>query len=218
MKVRIFKVMKGAFSGKTLARILFNESLSNHSRGLSGRVLDLAGGMNPSYLSILPKNLEVVRTNRSGATDVKAVDINKLLPFVDSSFDSVFLFNALYIVEEPKVFASEVERVLKRGGKWFVSSPFIANEMAEPHDYLRFTAEGLERLARHAGFDDVQIERLGDRASSATHLMHPFFVFSFVRAFIFPLAVLLDSLIPRRVRKVHPAPISYFMVATKNHE
>ncbi|MDP4020448.1 MAG: hypothetical protein Q8P58_00160, partial [Candidatus Adlerbacteria bacterium] len=125
------------------------------------------------------------------------------------------LFNALYIVDEPVALAREVHRVLKPGGKWLMLSPFIANEMPEPHDYLRFTAEGLERLCRGAGFASVSTERQGERASAAAHLMHPFFLFNVVRALMFPLALLFDRLIPTRVRREHPAPLSYFVVCKK---
>ena len=207
--------VRGALRGKTLARVLFDDALRRHAAGLAGRALDLASGANPSYLPLLPPALEVVRTDRKEAPDVRAVDIDAKLPFGDGSFDAVFLFNALYIAEDPEMLAREVLRVLKPGGTWFVLSPFIANEMPEPHDYLRFTEEGLERLCKRAGFAEVRIERLGERASAAAHLMHPFFFFNIVRALIFPLALLFDHLIPSRVRREHPAPLSYWCTAEK---
>jgi len=208
-------VFRGALEGRTLARILFYDALENRARSLSGKVLDLAGGPNPSYLPLLPSSLDIVRTDRVEAEGVRAVDINALLPFPDNSFDHVFLFNALYIVREPEKLAREVHRVLKKGGTWHVLSPFIANEMPEPEDFCRFTAGGLERLFRDAGFQRIKIERLGERASAATHLMHPFFLVRGVRALIFPLAILLDCLVPERVRREHAVPLSYWCAAKK---
>lgn len=213
--ISVGTVFRGALGGKTLARILFYDAFEKRARTLTGEALDLAGGPEPSYLPLLPSTLDVVRTDRVAAEGVRAVDINAPLPFADDSFDHVFLFNALYIVDEPEKLAREVRRVLKVGGSWHVLSPFIANEMASPHDYLRYTAEGLERLFTEAGFSVVRIERQGERASAAAHLMHPFYLFNTIRALAFAKAVLLDRLIPSAVRREHPCPLQYFCECTK---
>ena len=209
------RAVSGALSGKTVGRIFFNEAVRRECAQLSGRVLDLAGGKSPSYLPLLPRTIELVRTDITASEGVVRVDINARLPFPDKSFDAVFLFNALYAAENPESLAQEVHRVLKPGGVWFISSPFVANEMPEPHDYLRFTAEGLERIFRDAGFSSVSIKRMGERATAATQLLHPFFLFNIVRMFVYPLALIVDTLIVSSVRGAHPSPIGYFVRATK---
>ena len=152
MNISIRSAVSGALSGKTIGRIYFNEAVRTHAEDLSGRVLDLAGGKSPSYLPFLPTGIDLVRTDLKGSPGVEVVDINAPLPFPDASFDAVLLFNALYAVEEPNALAREIHRVLKKGGTWYLASPFVANEMPEPHDYVRYTAEGLERLIKKAGF------------------------------------------------------------------
>lgn len=208
-------VMRGALQGKSLGRILFNNAVRAYCANLSGRVLDVAGGAMPSHLPYLPKNIDLVRTDLRAASGVVALDMNASLPFPDGSFDAVLCFNALYIADDPVALACEVHRVLKPRGAWYVSSPFIANEMPEPHDYRRFTGEGLERLFREAGFASAEIHRIGERGSAAMGLLHPFFVFNVVRAFFYPIGILLDSLVPVRVRREHPTPIGYFCIARK---
>src|SRR3989344_4554356 len=203
MNISIRSAVSGALAGKTIGRVYFNDAVRVYAKELSGRVLDLAGGASPSYLPLLPAGVE-------------AVDINAPLPFPDSSFDSVLLFNALYAVEEPDALAREICRVLKKGGTWYLASPFIANEMPEPHDYVRYTAEGLERLIKKAGFSSIAVERLGERASAAVQIKHPFYLFNFVRAFIFPLALLADRLIPKSARAAHPTPLGYFVRSVKS--
>lgn len=215
MHVPMRALIHGAFSGKTIGRVLFNAILARHARQMHGRVLDIAGGASPSYLPLLPKGIDLVRTDIKAAKDVVAVDMNKSLPFEDAAFDAVLLFNALYVAEDPDALAREIYRVLKLGGTWFLAAPFVANEMPEPHDYVRFTAEGLERLCRRAGFMEVSIERVGERASAATQLMHPFFLFNFVRVIVFPLALFFDGCVPQAVRSAHPSPIAYFVHAQK---
>ena len=205
----------GALAGKTIGRIFFNETVRHNCSRLSGRVLDLAGGRSPSYLAYLPTSIDLVRTDLVASPGVEAVDINAVLPFPDESFDAVLLFNALYAVEEPDVLAREIYRVLKKGGAWCLASPFIANEMPEPHDYPRFTAEGLERLIKKAGFASISLERLGERASAAVQILHPFFLFGVIRAFVYPAALLFDKLIPSSTLTAHPTPIGYFVRSIK---
>lgn len=215
MQVSIRKAVSGALSGKTIGRVFFNESVRSLAPSLRGKVLDLAGGRSPSYLPLLGADIELVRTDVSASLGVIAVDMNETLPFKDGEFDAVLLFNALYAAEDPQKLSGEIRRILKPSGMWYLASPFIANEMPEPHDYVRFTAEGLERLCHRAGFTDIVIERLGDRASAAVQLMHPFYIFNIVRALVYPLAILCDKLIPQRAREAHPAPLSYFVCAKK---
>src|SRR3989338_3432614 len=215
MNISIRSAVSGALAGKTIGRGYFNDAVRVYAKDLSGRVLDLAGGVSPSYLPLLPAGIDLVRTDLVASPGVEAVDINAPLPFPDSSFDSALLFNALYAVEEPDALAREIYRVLKKGGTWYLASPFVANEMPEPHDYVRYTAEGLERLIKKAGFSSIALERLGERASAAVQIKHPFYLFHFIRAFLFPLALIADSLIPASTLRAHPTPIAYMVFCTK---
>lgn len=215
VRPRLSTVVRAALRGKTLGRILFNETVRLRCESTSGRVLDLAGGRSPSYVPLLPNAIDLVRTNLSAADGVIIADFNRPLPFADESFDAVLLFNALYIAENPPSLLAEIRRVLRPGGVAYIASPFIANEMPEPHDYMRYTAEGIERLCAEAGFRATTIERVGDRASAAAVLLHPLLHFNVVRAALFPLALMADSLIPHSVRSSHPAPLFYFVVCIR---
>lgn len=198
-------------SGNTLGRALFNDEVMQQGRTFSGRVLDLAGGTG-SYLSLLPRGLEVVRTDAHEAPGIEAVDFNKPLPFPNGSFNHVLLMNALYIVEDPQRLLSEIRRVLKGGGTAIIASPFLQNEMRGPHDYRRLTSEGLDVLFRASGFTAIEITPYGERFSVAAHLLHPFFCFSIVRLPFYALALALDRLVPRHVQAMHPAPLGYFCI------
>ena len=215
--VSLFAAFRGALAGKTIGRTIFNEFVRVRCADISGRVLDLAGGANPSYLPLLPKNIEIMRTDKTSSKGVEAVDINADLSFPDASFDAVLFFNAVYIAEDPERVLREIRRILKPSGAFYLSSPFVGNEMPEPHDYARYTAEGLERMCRKAGFSRALIERMGERASAAAQIKHPFYLSNIIRAFIYPLAILLDGIIPERARKAHPMPIGYFVRAIKNN-
>jgi SAM-dependent methyltransferase len=212
--VSLREAFMAGLRGKTLGYAYATAAIRAYCRGISGRVLDIAGGKNPEYTRSF-KHVELVRTNLNASEGVVAVDMNKPLPFPDNSFDAALLFAALYIAEHPTDLAREVKRILKAGGTWYIASPFLSNEMPEPHDYMRFTAEGLERLLREAGFEEIEVYRMGERAVAAANLMQPFFRFNVVRAFAFSAAVLLDRTVPERVRREHPAPLFYFVRCRK---
>ncbi len=194
-------------SGKTLGRFLFNREIARHAFLLSGRVLDLASG-DGSYRSLLPASIELVRTDLRSSDHI--VDFNEPLLFPDRSFDAVLLFNALYIAEEPGKLMGEIHRILKPNGTALIASPFMQNEMREPHDYRRLTSEGLKNLFSEAGFSIKKIVPYGERFSVAANLLHSFWYFSVIRLCVYAFAHALDHLIPQRVRQNHPAPIGYF--------
>ncbi len=207
--------IKQVLSGKTLGRILFNKKIIQYSHYLSGRVLDLAGGAG-SYNSFLPVDIQLVRTDIHSEENSCVVDFNEPLPFLDNSFNAILLFHAIYIVKKPKILMEEINRILKPGGLAMVASPFMQNEMREPHDYRRFTSEGLERLFRESGFSNYEIIPYGERFAVVAHILHPFWYFSIIRLFIYTFAQAFDRLIPKRVRKNHPTPIGYFCIIRKS--
>ncbi|MDR3570888.1 MAG: methyltransferase domain-containing protein [Candidatus Pacebacteria bacterium] len=211
MQLSIRDVWKGALARKSIGRILSNAAIRTFCAGVTGRVLDVASGKAPGYLSVLPKTIQLVRTDVTSSEGVIALDMNARFPFEDAAFDAVFCFAALYIADDPLSLAREIRRVLKPGGSWFLGSPFIVNEMPEPHDYIRFTAEGLERLGKQAGFEYIEIHRLGDRGSSAINVLNPFLVLRSIRFLAFSCALLLDRMVPKRVRTQHPTPVAYFV-------
>ena len=204
------------WAGKSIGRILFNRAVAKHCASLSGRVIDLAGGVHPSYHGYLPTGVALVTTEYKKVEGVDlVVDIEKPLPFSDASESAIICFNAIYILESPDAFLKEIHRVLKVGGTLFLSSPFMTNEMPEPNDYLRFTKQGLERTLHRAGFSDLVVIPYGERGSAAMYLLDPIFHFAIVRIPFFLLGLSIDRLIPKRILASHPAPIGYFVVAKK---
>lgn len=198
--------------GKTLGRVIFNAEVSRRCADLSGRVLDLAGG--GSYEALLPNGIEILVTNLDPALG-PVVDFDEPLPYDDGSFEHVLLFQALYIAANPIATLQEIRRVLRPGGTAFIASPFLQNEMREPHDYARYTSEGLERLFMSSGFERFGIEPYGERFSVALNLLHPFFLFGIVRLPWYALARALDRLVPTKLRRKHPAPLGWFCTLYK---
>lgn len=83
-----------------------------------------------------------IDADRKPDTVMDATDMN----FGDRSFDAVYMMEVLEHVKEPKAALAEIERVLKDGGRFVMSTPFVFGIHEEPWDFWRFTRHGLEHL------------------------------------------------------------------------
>lgn len=208
--------LRDIFKGRTIYRVFLDKFVLKHCQDISGDILDLAGGGQASYYDYLPKDIKFLKTNIYSDQNIdQIIDFNKNLPFEDNYFDNILFFNALYIVEDIDKFLVEVHRILKPGGKIFISSPFIANEMPEPHDYCRLTYEGLEKYFKKLSWNKIQIFRFGERFTAAIYFFHKFFIFNFIRFLVYSLAILLDKLIPTKFKVNYPTPLGYFCILKK---
>jgi SAM-dependent methyltransferase len=68
------------------------------------------------------------------------------LPFNDNHFDYVWCNAVLEHVPHPHLVAAEIQRTLKPGGMAIIQIPFLENVHGWPHDYYRFTIQGLRVL------------------------------------------------------------------------
>ena len=62
-----------------------------------------------------------------------------LLPFKDSCLDLIISQEVLEHVEDPFAYISEIHRVLKPRGKFYLQLPFVIGYHPGPSDYWRFT-------------------------------------------------------------------------------
>lgn len=204
-------------NGKTIARTLFNLEISKHVKNVGDVVIDLGGGKNPSYerfWHIKPKKFIRVDVNEVAEPNVIA-DLNKPLPFSDNFADVALLFNVIYILEDPIKTLREINRILKIGGRLFITSPFIFNEAKEPSDYWRFTSMALEKILKEAGLNEILIEPIGERFSAAAYLLSPFLLFWPIKFLFYLIAIGLDEMIPKKLKLKQPCPIGYFIEAKK---
>ena len=213
----LISLFKETRNGKTIARTLFNWEISKHIKNIGGVVIDFGGGKNPSYerfWNISPEKFIRVDINKKAEPDVIA-DLNKPLPFSDNFANVVFLFNVIYILENPERTLREINRILKPNGRLFLTSPFIFNEAKEPADYWRFTSEALEKLLKESGFKESRIIPVGERFSAAVYLISQFLFFWPIKFVFYALAIGLDKIIPKKLKLKQPCPIGYFIEAEK---
>lgn len=197
--------------GKTIGRALLNVELSRVLPPLNGTGLDLGGGSG-SYLRFIPDTLQLTRTDYTGEGLDALVDINEPLPYPDASFDAVLLLNALYIAIDPRAVLTEILRVLRPSGTLILATPYLMAEMREPHDYYRFTSEWLKRTLSELSYTNIRLMPIGERFTTIANLVDGFGT-RIGRLLTYPFAALADSMLPRKIRTEHPAPITYMATA-----
>lgn len=113
---------------------------------LAGTVLDVGGGQGFRYLELLRIEGVVHSVNiNSDVTPTFLADLNQPLPFADASYDHVISFNTLEHVEKDAELLAEMFRILKPGGSFLLTVPFLYRIHGSPWDFHRHTAEWWER-------------------------------------------------------------------------
>ncbi|HWH44540.1 MAG TPA: methyltransferase domain-containing protein [Thermoleophilaceae bacterium] len=105
------------------------------------------------------------------AEDVRVVAPADDLPFGEASFDAVLFTQVLEHVQDPPGVLAELLRVLRPGGRLYLSAPLVWELHELPHDYWRFTEGGLRLLIEAAGFAEVAVEPRGDSFTTLAQLM-----------------------------------------------
>ena len=74
------------------------------------------------------------------------------IPYDDNVFDGVLCTQVLEHVENLDLLLAECNRVIKVGGRFVVSVPFLYREHEQPYDFRRFTSYGLRLIMTRNGF------------------------------------------------------------------
>lgn len=128
-------------------------------------ILDYGAGVSP-YRSLFP-NSEYRRADivDFGALDY-VIDKNGIVPEQSKVFDLVLSTQVLGHVKDPNVYLSECFRLLRPAGKLLLSTHGLYEDNNCPHDFRRWTADGLRCDLEKAGFKTISIHKLttGPRA------------------------------------------------------
>lgn len=83
------------------------------------------------------------------------------IPLASECADVAINTQVLEHVPDPKSVLKEIGRILKPGGKLYLTAPQGWHEHQQPHDYFRFTRWALEGMFESAGFSAWSIEPMG---------------------------------------------------------
>ncbi len=132
---------------------------------LKGRVLDVGCGEKP-YEAWLKQPDSYIGIDIAPGPRVDAlIDRGRRWPVEDASIDAVLCTQVLEHVADLDKTLKEVDRVLKPGGRFLVTVPFVYNEHGAPEDFRRFSVHGLRQLLAE-GYEIVELKRQGGIGSS----------------------------------------------------
>ena len=122
---------------------------------VAGRVLEIGTGTGYGIDIIAPNVEHFVTMDKTRSEELGAIPANvefkegvvPPIPFADESFDYVVSFQVIEHIKRDKEFVREVHRVLKRGGKFIVSTPNRPMSLTRnPWHVREYTAEQFSQL------------------------------------------------------------------------
>ena len=127
-----------------------------------GRGIEELKSLTTSYTAI-DKNDYLIGNLSKEYPDIKFINEN-IPPFkgiADNSFDSIVTFQVIEHIQNDELFLKEIARVLKPGGKAYVSTPNITMTLSRNPWHIReYTAKQLEDLGKKY-FSEVNVQGVG---------------------------------------------------------
>jgi len=223
--VSLRRLLRQIWHGHTVARAFMNTELERVGP-LGGAVLDVGAGDAPSYW----RDLRLAPGSRLYTLDVNAAyrprvvgNIEEGLPFRNGSLDAVLLMNVLEHIFNPRDAIRELGRILRPGGTFYVSTPFLVGVHTSTgngifvDDFFRYTRSSYCRLLTEERlFDQVDVAACGGLFTSVASLMQPVFRLRPLWLIGVAAAVLFDRLIARRYSFNNEKwVVSYFVTARR---
>ena len=138
-----------------------------------GRTLDVGAGRGgwQHVLEAVPgvryESLE--RAPRGSFVPTYVGDVMDMAAVEDGAFDTLYCSQVLEHVPEPQLALLQMKQKLRPGGKLLISVPHLARRHELPHDYYRYTQEGLRALLEKTGYDVVELDTYGGIFSLLHH-------------------------------------------------
>jgi len=127
---------------------------------LKGRVLDIGGGEHADYKnSLICDNYSSINIDPSLEPNW-VVKAGEILPIVNDSYDTVISFNTIEHIFDAQFILDEIYRILKHGGEFISSVPFLYPIHASPGDYFRPTPSWWMNALTYSGFKEITITPL----------------------------------------------------------
>ncbi|OHA30082.1 MAG: hypothetical protein A3G52_02280 [Candidatus Taylorbacteria bacterium RIFCSPLOWO2_12_FULL_43_20] len=148
------------------------EVIAHTAHFVSGKTLDFGAGSAKYRNLIVPHTSEYITFDMIKGTNIDVVGDALNPPFPNNHFDTVISTQVLEHVEKPWIMVSEIGRILKPGGVCIITAPFMAPYHADPHDFFRFTIEGLASLFVNNEFEIIEHDSYGKIFSVLSEMIH----------------------------------------------
>ena len=158
---------------RALQRRAVVDFLHEIAPSLSGTVLDVGCGHQPYRSLVTATGASYVGLDLP-PTRYRAPDVvweGTAIPLRSDSVDCALATELLEHVPDPQPLLREVHRVLRPGGRLYLTVPYLWPLHDVPDDMYRYTPFALERALRAAGFDGVELRATGGWDASLAQLL-----------------------------------------------
>ena len=155
------------------------KALTNALPNLDGKLLDIGCGKMP-YKEYILTNSKVTEYIGLDIETALIYDKNvtpdftwdgKTMPFKENSFGCAIGTEVLEHCPQPEMVLKEVFRVLKPGGIFFFTVPFLWNLHEVPNDEYRYTPFSLQRHLDNSGFCNINLSATGGWHAAMAQMM-----------------------------------------------
>jgi SAM-dependent methyltransferase len=158
-----------------LAQWLREEAERLRSAGTRVRILDVGCGPKPYYPFYADVATEYVGLDVVPTPSADVVGVVEEMPLESGRFDLVLCTQVLEHCDDPARAVSELRRVTAPGGRVLASTHGVQVYHPSPHDYWRWTHEGLAKLFRdNAEWASLRVEPAAGTASTLAMLAGTF--------------------------------------------
>lgn len=143
--------------------------MKQHCRGLT---LDAGSGRGTWKRTITDTGSQYESIDiapRGGASPTWIGDVSDMPQVPSGRYQTVVCHQVLEHIRHPVRAAAEWHRVLAPGGTIIISVPHLSRRHELPHDYQRYTQEGLTAILSDAGFTDIEVRHHGGLMSLIHH-------------------------------------------------
>lgn len=146
-----------------------------------GRFLDIGCGLQPyrGLITASPSRvtqytgMDLKDPTMKGYTRVRPdIEWDGLrIPLGEATVDSAMATEVLEHCPDPLVVLKEAHRVMRPGGVFFLTVPFLFPLHDVPYDEYRYTPFALERMLKQAGFTGAKVSGLGGWDASLAQML-----------------------------------------------
>lgn len=152
-------------------------SIKKYASCIKGKILDVGCGKKPYKILFADGGYIGIEIDTKENRNIKKADYyydGEIMPFPDASFDGLLCNQVFEHVFTPGKFISELNRVLKTGGKLIISVPFIWDEQEQPRDFAQYSYYGLRYLLEGNGFEILSHDKTGADLSTIFQLINAY--------------------------------------------
>ncbi|NHC48152.1 class I SAM-dependent methyltransferase [Cytophagaceae bacterium 50A-KIRBA] len=182
------------------------------------KIIDIGAGEIPfqDYYKDLDVTTCDIQNNSTNTIDHIIIP-DSILPFENSSFDVILVFDVLEHIKNDLFFLSECNRILTNDGILVASIPFMYRYHEIPYDFRRYTPSGLKYVLEESKFQLITLKNIGSVIFSAETILleHQVEILPFFRKLILKIILVLLKAIRKRSEISQVAPFAFFFVAKK---